>query len=212
MFALYRQRVIQTIFTFNRNFVNTLRHGGIVAYDSPFKFVTDTVPGPSDSDSVTERDKTHIQSAQKPLLSNDEIFGHYRILKLLGCGGMGEVYECEGLENGPRLALKILRPELVRARDRARFLREGRLAASVNHPNSVYILGTEEIRELPVITMELVSGGSLKAYIDWHGPLSAARAVDIILPLIAGLVPCSCGHSPSRYQTIQLFFRRRRGG
>src|SRR5262249_6035402 len=121
-----------------------------------------TVPGASEGDSVTvpgsTARETDIRSAQ-PLLSNDEAFGHYRIRTLLGRGGMGEVYECEDLENGRRLALKVLRPEVMRERDRARFLREGRLAASVNHPNSVYIFGTEEIRGMPVITMELVSGG-----------------------------------------------------
>ena len=70
---------------------------------------------------------------------------------------------------------------------RKRFLREGRLAASVNHPNSVYIYGTEEIDGTPVITMELVSGGTLQARVKNGGPLPIREAVDVTLQIIAGL-------------------------
>ena len=70
-------------------------------------------------------------------LSAGRIFGPYRIVRLLGHGGMGEVYEAEHLEHGRRIALKILKHSLTGAEDRGRFLREGRLAASINHPNSV---------------------------------------------------------------------------
>ena len=58
---------------------------------------------------------------------------------------MGEVYEAEDVESGRRVALKVLGRGLTDENDRARFLREGRLAAAVNHPNVVYVLGTEEI-------------------------------------------------------------------
>src|SRR5687767_10902204 len=88
-------------------------------------------------------------------------FGDYRILRLLGRGGMGAVYEAEHRENGRRLALKVLGHSLDSPQMRKRFLREGRLAAAINHPNSVYIFGTDEIDETPVIAMELVAGGTL---------------------------------------------------
>jgi len=52
---------------------------------------------------------------------------------------MGAVYEAEHLENGRRVALKVLAHSLDSPTARQRFLREGRLAASINHPNSVYI-------------------------------------------------------------------------
>ena len=73
-------------------------------------------------------------------------FGHYRIVRLLGKGGMGEVYEAEDLESGRRVALKILSQSMTQPVDKARFLREGRLAASISHPHCVYVYGTEEIQ------------------------------------------------------------------
>src|SRR5207247_4928417 len=76
-------------------------------------------------------------------------FGDYHILRLLGQGGMGEVYECEHIPSGRRVALKVMSHALADERDRKRFLREGRLAASVNHPNVVYVHGSEEIDGMP---------------------------------------------------------------
>src|SRR5438128_1909414 len=61
-------------------------------------------------------------------------FGGYLIGRLLGEGGMGSVYEAEDVENGRRVALKVLRHAPDSPTARQRFLREGRLAASVNHP------------------------------------------------------------------------------
>jgi hypothetical protein len=114
-------------------------------------------------------------------------FGPYRLVRLLGQGGMGTVYEAEQMDSGRRVALKILSQSLDSAEARARFLREGRLAASVNHPNSVYIYGTEEIEGTPVIAMELVPGGTLEDRIKQKGPMPAPEAVDAILQIIEGL-------------------------
>jgi uncharacterized RDD family membrane protein YckC len=70
---------------------------------------------------------------------------------------------------------------------RERFFREGRLAASINHPNSVYIFGTEEIGGTPVIAMELVTGGTLQERVRARGPLPIGEAVDCVLQIIEGL-------------------------
>jgi len=74
-------------------------------------------------------------------------WGPIGIERLLGRGGVGEVYEAEHLEHGRRIALKVLSQGLSDATDRARFLREGQLAAAVSHPHSVYVYGSEESRE-----------------------------------------------------------------
>jgi len=58
-------------------------------------------------------------------------FGNYRMLRLLGRGGMGAVYEADDLATGRRVALKVLGHSLDSAETRKRFLREGRLAASI---------------------------------------------------------------------------------
>ncbi|MGI8782630.1 MAG: protein kinase domain-containing protein [Acidobacteriota bacterium] len=118
--------------------------------------------------------------------SSGQQIGPYRIVRCLGRGGMGEVYEAEDQESGRHVALKILNKSLGTPRDIERFLREGRLAASISHPNSVYIFGTEELQGTPVIAMELVKGGTLKERVE-QGPVGAAEAVDIILQIIAGL-------------------------
>jgi eukaryotic-like serine/threonine-protein kinase len=125
----------------------------------------------------------------KPTLGPEPgcLFGDYRIVRLLGEGGMGSVYEAEDVENGRRVALKVLRHAPDSPTARQRFLREGRLAASVNHPHSVYIYGAEEIDGAPVITMEYVPGGTLSELVKAHGPLSVAKAVDTILQIMEGL-------------------------
>jgi len=114
-------------------------------------------------------------------------FGAYHLVRLLGQGGMGAVYEAEQMDSGRRVALKILSQSLDSAEARARFLREGRLAASVNHPNSVYIYGTEEIEGTPAIAMELVPGGTIEDRVKQKGPMPAPEAVDAILQIIEGL-------------------------
>jgi len=114
-------------------------------------------------------------------------FGGYRLLGLLGRGGMGTVYEAVHLATGRRLALKTLGRQLDSPEMRQRFLREGRLAARVSHPNSLYVFGSEEVEGLPVITMEIAAGGTLKDSLKQRGPLPVGDAVDAILDVIAGL-------------------------
>jgi uncharacterized RDD family membrane protein YckC len=99
---------------------------------------------------------------------------------------MGEVYEAEELESGRHVALKLLSRSLATV-DRARFMREGRLAAGISHPHTIYIYGTDEIHGIPVIAMELAPGGTLKDAVKQRGPLPAAQAVDAILQVVSGL-------------------------
>jgi hypothetical protein len=145
---------------------------------------------PSSDDDVTfisAPSAADRHSGDGPLLKPGQAFGAYTIHRLLGRGGMGEVYEAEHREHGHRVAMKVLTRRLAGPEDRARFLREGQLAASLNHPNSVYVYGSEQIDGTPVITMELVAGGTLKDVIDRDGPMPPAAAVDAVLQLIAGL-------------------------
>jgi serine/threonine protein kinase len=116
-----------------------------------------------------------------------DTFGPYRILRQLGQGGMGVVFEAEEQETGRRVALKVIGRQFDSLRDRTRFLREGRLAASINHPNSVYVFGTDEIGGTPTISMELVAGGTLSDRVKNTGPMPIPAAVDAILQIIAGL-------------------------
>ena len=100
---------------------------------------------------------------------------------------MGAVYAAEQIEDGRLVAVKVLAAGLERAEDRERFLREGRTAASVNHPNTVYVYRTEEIDGRLTIAMELVEGGTLEQKVEAQGPLSVIDAIDDTLQLIDGL-------------------------
>lgn len=121
------------------------------------------------------------------LFSAGQRFGPYLIVRPLGKGGMGQVYEAEEADSGRRVAVKLLSRGLGDDEERDRFLREGRLAASLSHPNCVYVFGTSEIQGFPVIAMELVPEGTLKDRVDPETPMTSARAVDAILQVIAGL-------------------------
>jgi hypothetical protein len=154
-----------------------------------------TTPG-ADISPDTELTRTSPPSVTRPAdLSADDGWsmkpgqrlGRYQLEHLLGRGGMGEVYRAEDLETGRQVALKVLRADMVDAKDRARFLREGRLAASISHPHTVYVYETDEVDGCPIIAMELAEGGSLKDRVKQHGPMAPEEAVELILQVASGL-------------------------
>jgi len=140
-----------------------------------------------DALTVPARGGSAVQYAAVAQLTDGQSWGPYRIGRLLGRGGMGEVHEAEHVDSGRRIALKVLRSRLQDADERARFLREGQLAASISHPHTVYIFGSEEIAGVPVISMELLPGGTLKDRIAAEGPLPPAVGVSAVLDIIGGL-------------------------
>src|SRR5713226_6698626 len=126
-----------------------------------------------------------VRSGSRP--SAGQKFGDYLILRELGEGGMGQVFEAQQLENGRRVALKVIHEALADESERARFLREGRLAASVSHPNSVYVYCAEEINGMPAIAMELLPGGTLRDQVKSGGPLGISEALNATFQMISGL-------------------------
>ena len=105
--------------------------------------------------------------------------GAFEIVTLLGAGGMGEVYRARDTRLGRDVAIKILPPTFTTDPDRlARFEREARVLASINHPNIATIHGVEESASGRAIVLELVDGNTLADRIA-RGPLSVdeARAV-----------------------------------
>ena len=91
-----------------------------------------------------------------------ESIGGYRLDALLGAGGMGEVYRSHDAKLGRDVAIKILPTAFTRHPDRlARFEREARMLAALNHPNICAIYGFEEANEVRFLVLELVEGATL---------------------------------------------------
>jgi uncharacterized RDD family membrane protein YckC len=114
--------------------------------------------------------------------------GSYRLLRPLGGGGMGTVYEAEEIASGRRVALKLIAPEFAGAGDAVeRFRQEGRLASAIAHPRCVFVLAADEDAGRPYIVMELMPGSTLEDRVRAGGPLPTERALAAILDVIEGL-------------------------
>jgi ABC-type branched-subunit amino acid transport system substrate-binding protein/predicted Ser/Thr protein kinase len=115
-------------------------------------------------------------------------FGTYRVESLLGRGGMGVVYLAtdESLERP--VALKLIAPELVQNEQfRARFLREPKLAASLDHPNVIPIYEAGEHDGQLYLAMRYVKGTDLRALLEREGKLSAERTIEVIAQIAGAL-------------------------
>jgi TolB-like protein/Flp pilus assembly protein TadD len=112
---------------------------------------------------------------------------HYQIVRLLGKGGMGEVYLARDTKLGREVALKLLPRNLAGDESRRqRFQREAQTIASLNHPNVVTVHAVEEVDGQPFLVMELVQGQTLDALIP-AGGFPVGRFFELALPLSAAL-------------------------
>ena len=113
---------------------------------------------------------------------------HYRVLSLLGEGGMGIVYEAEDTRLGRHVALKLLPDHLPRDPTAfQRLQREARAACRLNHPNICTIYEIEEDEGQPVIVMELLEGESLKVRLGGGRAIPLAEALDLGIQLADAL-------------------------
>ena len=126
-------------------------------------------------------------------LAPGQQFGpRYRIVELLGAGGMGGVYRASDDVLGIDVALKVIRPEYLRdpeaaARFERRFKRELLLARRVSHPNVVRIHDIGEVGGVLYLTMSLVEGTDLGSLLEREGTLSVERTLGILRQLVGGL-------------------------
>ncbi len=113
--------------------------------------------------------------------------GHYEVVSSLGAGGMGEVYRARDANLGREVAIKVLPEAMVRNPDRlARFEREARVLASLNHPHIVTIHAVEGEGELRFFVMELIEGRTLEAALR-RGPFDADAFVETAVPIVEAL-------------------------
>ncbi|MBA4188407.1 MAG: hypothetical protein C0467_10420 [Planctomycetaceae bacterium] len=114
--------------------------------------------------------------------------GGYKLLRLLGAGGMGAVYEAEAPGSSTRVAVKLLSSRLASSPTSVeRFKQEGRLASQLAHPRCVFVIAADADAGRPYIVMELMPGDSLKDAVDKRGPLPAEQAITYMLDVIDGL-------------------------
>jgi serine/threonine protein kinase/WD40 repeat protein len=112
---------------------------------------------------------------------------HYRITGELGSGGMGEVWRAEDTRLDREVAIKVLPDDFATDEDRrARFEREAKTLASLNHPNIATVFGFEEIEGKVILVMELLEGESLRERVA-EGPLPYRKAAEIGAAIARGL-------------------------
>ena len=119
-----------------------------------------------------------------------ETLAHYRVVELLGSGGMGEVYRAEDLRLRRDVALKTLHAGALEADTTQRLLDEARSASAFNHPNIAVIYEAGEVehdgRRIGYIAMEYVEGMTVAALAQ-AGPLDLDRILDIVEPVAGAL-------------------------
>ena len=125
-------------------------------------------------------------------LRDGQIFGRYQIVRMLGQGGMGAVYEAVHAGLKKRFAIKTLLPSIAESPEaRARFLREGEAASRINHPNVVDVSDVGMQDGIPYLVMEFFEGETLGDFMARKGALDVVLAVDLLLPTLSAV---SAGH------------------
>src|SRR3954471_12901448 len=125
-------------------------------------------------------------------LREGQTFARYQIVRLLGEGGMGAVYEAIHPVLKKRFAIKTLLPSIAQmAEARARFLREGEAASRISHPHVVDVtdVGTED--GVPYLVMEYLDGKTLGQLLGTRGPPEIRETIDLLLPVLSAV---SAGH------------------
>ncbi len=138
-------------------------------------------------DRDVEQDLSHV-STPSGILPEGSRFGVYTVGSCIGHGGMARIYraEHEGLRRS--VALKVLLEDFAQDQEgHERFLREGRIAAAIKHPNVVNIFDVGFQGAIPYLVMEFLDGEDLEAMMYAKGSIPEATVIDLLVPIVAGL-------------------------
>lgn len=141
------------------------------------------------TENIKAQNLTAVESMAEAIMPVDTIVGGiFRIVSLIGMGGMGVVYLVEQTSLQKLFALKVLTPELVNQQNWLRFKAEAKTMASLNHPTfvKVYDLGIHD-GKIPFYAMDYLKGRSLEEILAVEGQLSLTAAIDIFLEVATGL-------------------------
>ncbi|WP_313429733.1 Stk1 family PASTA domain-containing Ser/Thr kinase, partial [Siminovitchia terrae] len=129
------------------------------------------------------------------MLSGKRISGRYNIIKMVGGGGMANVYLARDMILDRDVAVKILRLDFADEEEFIRrFQREAQSATSLNHPNIVNVFDVGEEDNIYYIVMEYVDGMTLKQYIQNYYPISVEKVIDIVKQLTSALEHAHYNH------------------
>ena len=125
-------------------------------------------------------DSAFSAGSDAPRLAIGQQIGSYRLLSSLGSGGMGEVYRARDSVLGRDVAIKVLPPVFASDPDRlARFEREARVLASLNHPNIATIYGVERTDGVQALVLEVVEGETLEQRLRRSSGLALRESLDL---------------------------------
>ncbi|MBL8601908.1 MAG: serine/threonine protein kinase [Myxococcales bacterium] len=137
--------------------------------------------------------ETPAETADEGLPLGALVGEKFKIVRRVGSGGMGTVYEATHQWTGRRVALKVLHPRIARDKESAqRFLQEARASTEISHPNIVDVLdmGEDPKHRSLYIVQEFLDGDDLHSHLDARGRLSPAESLAILLPVIDALGAC----------------------
>jgi hypothetical protein len=161
--------------------------GAVISSQSQLPTMAATAGAPPHSGPIGRLD-TPASSSRLSFTPGEILAGRYRIVGLLGRGGMGDVYRADDLQLGQPVSLKFLPPALAAtAGALERFRTEVRNARQVAHPNVCRVYDIGEARGLTFLTMEFVDGEDLASLLRRIGSLPTAKANEVARQLCAGL-------------------------
>ncbi|MFN0195406.1 MAG: SUMF1/EgtB/PvdO family nonheme iron enzyme [Planctomycetaceae bacterium] len=174
-------------------FIKNLEESGILASDTLKDFLP-PLANPKDAEDlarelIKQKKLTKFQVAEVWMGKGKSlVLGNYLLLDKIGAGGMGQVFKARHRRMDRIVAVKMLPPAVTKDPAAiARFEREVKAAARLNHPNIVTAFDADNANNVHLLIMEYVDGSDLSAMVKQHGPVPVDKAVNYILQTARGL-------------------------